>query len=393
MGQEIFISYRRRDASAFAARLRDRLETVFRGQVFLDVAGIDAGEDYVAKLASTVRESKAVVAVIGSQWASGGEARTRLGEPGDFVTAELEAAIEAGITVIPVLIDGARMPVESELPPSLQPLARRHGIEVTHAHFDSDTGHLIAALYRPLGIEPPGRIERLLEAMSGRAVDSPARRRGAWLSVGLAALSAGGLWAFDTHDGALADSLLPVAAAAAAIVAGLVGRREPRSRAVATSGVALAVLCLLAAGPLLAMRSTQTLREPWMEAGRLAQVHAQAPQLPASAVAWSKQPPFTGPPPTVACACLGTEAPAAPERPLPAGTQLVIANRCSGPVYLVAMRDATGRVAGIYPWFASAGREFAVLALAAGQGLRLPLGGAHGFALLPWICPGERPGP
>src|SRR5215207_404523 len=163
MAKDIFISYRRHDSAFFAAKLRDRLEQAFPGQVFLDISGIDAGEDFVEKLKSAVAASKALVAVIGPAWLFSRDGERKLGEEGDFVTEEIVAAIEAGITTVPVLIDGARMPAPDELPPRVRDLSRRNAVSISHDRFDSDSKHLVEALYKPLGIQPPNRIEKILE--------------------------------------------------------------------------------------------------------------------------------------------------------------------------------------------------------------------------------------
>lgn len=48
--------------------------------------------------------------------------------------------------MIPVLIDGARMPKSSELPDPLMPLVRRHAFELRHRHFGRDADALIARI-------------------------------------------------------------------------------------------------------------------------------------------------------------------------------------------------------------------------------------------------------
>ena len=176
MAKDIFISYRRHDSSFFAARLRERLEGLFPGQVFLDVSGIDAGDDFVDWLKAAVSSSKAVIAVIGPGWASSREGQATLGDEGDFVTEEIATALEAGIPIVPVLVDGARMPSANQIPLRLQGLPRRNAVSISHERFDSDVTHLVAGLYKPLGIRPPNRLERILElAGGGRAsVSEPA---------------------------------------------------------------------------------------------------------------------------------------------------------------------------------------------------------------------------
>ena len=163
MTKDIFISYRRHDSSFFAAKLRDRLEQTFPDQVFLDVSGIDAGDDFVEGLRSAVLSAKAVVAVIGPGWTSNRPGRLALGQSGDLVTEEIATALEAGVVTVPVLIDGAEMPAVEGLPARLRTLPHRNAVSVSHERFDSDVNLLVTALYKPLGIQPPNKLERILE--------------------------------------------------------------------------------------------------------------------------------------------------------------------------------------------------------------------------------------
>ena len=67
-----------------------------------------------------------LLVVIGGWWltATGEDGRRRLDDPGDFVRLEIEAALARHVRVIPVLVDGARMPRAADLPASLEGLAR-----------------------------------------------------------------------------------------------------------------------------------------------------------------------------------------------------------------------------------------------------------------------------
>jgi hypothetical protein len=60
--------------------------------------------------------------VIGRQWltATDNAGRRRLDSPRDFVRIEIEAALQRDIPVIPLLVQGASMPDEDNLPPSIQ---------------------------------------------------------------------------------------------------------------------------------------------------------------------------------------------------------------------------------------------------------------------------------
>jgi tetratricopeptide (TPR) repeat protein len=149
MAGKIFINYRRDDSIGMAGRLHDRLAHTFgRARLFMDVDHIPAGTDFVAHLNSQVAECEVILVVIGPNWLgvkdeNGGR---RLDDPDDFVAIEIAGALARDIRVIPVLVDGARMPKASELPDSLKPLARRHAVDVRHAHFGHDAEALVARM-------------------------------------------------------------------------------------------------------------------------------------------------------------------------------------------------------------------------------------------------------
>ena len=110
----VFISYRRQDAAYPAGWLFDRLTGhLGEGHVFKDVDSIRLGDDFVDKITAAVGTCAVLLAVIGPRWltASGEEGGRRLDDPADFVRLEIEAALTRGVRVIPVLVDGARMPI------------------------------------------------------------------------------------------------------------------------------------------------------------------------------------------------------------------------------------------------------------------------------------------
>jgi hypothetical protein len=388
MPQPIFISYRRHDSSFFAARLKDRLEQVFPGDVFLDVSGIEGGADFVQTLRSAVGASKAVLVVIGPAWATAGDGRTRLGEAGDFVTEEVATALRAGIPTLPVLIGGAQMPQADELPEALRALATRNALAVSHERFDSDVGHVLAALYRPLGIEPPGRIERMLELLpSGARTSQRTRDQMAWAALGMAAVAAAWVAQWATVERGEPQTVgLPLLLSGGALLLGLVGRNSQRRRWAAWGGIGLAGVALVTGLALAAWHAAALPREAWMEAGMLAQRHAHLDELPADKLAWSPRVPFNTPPPSVECSCLTVGERPAGAPPYAAGARIAFSNGCPGPVTFVLSRQTGEPPAGVYPWLTMAGREFAVVTLAPKQSLRVPVAGHHGGAIAPWLC-------
>ena len=124
----IFISYRREDTAGYAGRVSDRLSQRFGSEkIFIDVDTIEPGEDFVEAIEEKVGICDALVALIGKDWLDckneGGT--RRLDDPNDFVRLEVLAALSRNVRVIPVVLEGARMPRLQDLPEPLVPLARR----------------------------------------------------------------------------------------------------------------------------------------------------------------------------------------------------------------------------------------------------------------------------
>jgi hypothetical protein len=115
----IFISYRRSDTRGYAGRLDDTLKGYFgKDRVFRDVGGIDAGEDFVRKIDTAMGDAGALIVLIGANWlAPGANGKPRLHDAGDHVAAEIGAALKGSRAIFPVLVEGASMPREEDLPP------------------------------------------------------------------------------------------------------------------------------------------------------------------------------------------------------------------------------------------------------------------------------------
>jgi hypothetical protein len=160
MSGQIFISYRREDASHPAGRLYDRLSAHFtQSPIFMDVDNIPPGIDFVEAIEKSVASCDALIAVIGKRWLSSAddEGRRRLDNPEDFVRLEVATALKRGVRVIPVLVEGALMPRSSELPDDLKPLARRNALNVSHERFRADSKRLIDEIEQILA---PAAIDR-----------------------------------------------------------------------------------------------------------------------------------------------------------------------------------------------------------------------------------------
>jgi hypothetical protein len=148
-GSRIFICYRRLTTSHVAARLYDPLAEQFgEARVFLDVYAVRPGVDFVEEIGRSIASGTVLLVLIGQGWADARDDQggRRLDDPGDVVRREVEAALERGLRVIPVLVDGASMPRPEDLPPSLAGLARRQAASLRHETFRDDVHRLVESL-------------------------------------------------------------------------------------------------------------------------------------------------------------------------------------------------------------------------------------------------------
>jgi hypothetical protein len=149
VGNPIFISYRRDDTEGEAGRLFDDLTREFgSNSVFMDVAGIRPGVDFVQAIEQNVADCGVLLAIIGPTWATitSASGQRRLDDPNDFVVLEIASALKRDVPVIPVLVHSAKMPSQDQLPESLKSFSHRNSVELSHARWPSDVQLLIGAL-------------------------------------------------------------------------------------------------------------------------------------------------------------------------------------------------------------------------------------------------------
>ena len=167
----VFISYRRADSAGHAGRLNDDLTRLLGRRVFMDVADIAPGAEFEDVIRSELLSCGAVLAVIGPQWRNA-FAAPRDGK--DYVRIELREALgHDGVTVVPVLVQGASLPSAAELPEDLASLASRQAVAIRDDRWKDDVDYLARELRRVL------KLSRIT----------------VWpVAIGCAALAAIGLW-------------------------------------------------------------------------------------------------------------------------------------------------------------------------------------------------------
>ena len=174
----IFISYRRADSADVTGRINDRLRDHYgQDSIFTDVDSIPFGIDFRTHLDQEVSQCKVLLAVIGNDWISAKDDKDqlRLKDPGDFVRIEIESALKRDIPVIPLLVQGAEIPIADKLPESLENLAFRNGISIRRdPDFHKDMDRLIKGLDQQLEeYEREEAREKELEKAQPVASDTP----------------------------------------------------------------------------------------------------------------------------------------------------------------------------------------------------------------------------
>jgi hypothetical protein len=153
MTPQIALSYRRSDAAAMTGRICDQLIARYgEGVVFLDIDAIPVAVDFRAYIRNVWQRSDVLLAIVGPAWRGETADGARIDNPDDPVRVEVELALAAGLTIVPVLVDGARMPAATALPPSLAPFAFLNAATIdTGRDFHHHCGQLIDALDDLLG--------------------------------------------------------------------------------------------------------------------------------------------------------------------------------------------------------------------------------------------------
>lgn len=145
-----FISYRRYDSTAIAERMADRLFAYFgETAVFKDVNSINVGTDFCEVLNQALDACDCLLAIIGPHWLGEDPQHhvRRIDDPKDFVRLEIATALSRKIAIIPVLVEGASMPTQSQLPPDLVGLPSVQALRIRHdPDFHKDVDYLIRTL-------------------------------------------------------------------------------------------------------------------------------------------------------------------------------------------------------------------------------------------------------
>lgn len=193
MSTRIFISYRTVDGVDKATALSRDLGRIFgAGAVFLDKDDLRGGSDWREEIGRTL-QSQPILLLLATPMlfeAKSDDGRPRIADPADPVRRELEAALEVGAHIIPVMCDGlSALPDTTQLPPSFQRLCGLTWRKLRAYDWNHDIERLAADL-RALGVqpEPVATAPRIPGATPAPVLQGPTRRLGLFAAVAAALL-------------------------------------------------------------------------------------------------------------------------------------------------------------------------------------------------------------
>jgi hypothetical protein len=147
----LFISYRRRSDWRIARLLQERLNDAFGSRaVFRDVDDIKPGDTFPLSIQRAIETCAALILIISPEWI---ESAGKLHDPRDFVRREIAVALGRQLPLIPVLVGGARMPKEDDLPADIRGLAFIQALELSDSRWDYDVRRLVEAVRAR--VDPP----------------------------------------------------------------------------------------------------------------------------------------------------------------------------------------------------------------------------------------------
>ncbi|GIH71539.1 GUN4 domain-containing protein [Sphaerimonospora thailandensis] len=175
----IFISFRGKDSGPTAAHVDLVLRQAFGAdRVFRSSRSIELGSLFDEVLETALRRACVLLVLIGPQWCGDGPGGRRIDDPDDWVHREVKASLEAGVHVIPVMLEKTPRLTEADLPEPLKPLARRQTAELRFRNDAADLSNLISRIRQTVpqfsrlrvanpfaldSVDLPGRLESGLD--------------------------------------------------------------------------------------------------------------------------------------------------------------------------------------------------------------------------------------
>jgi len=152
----LFISYRREGTVGWAGHLCADLRECFdASQVFMDINGsIPGGSNFELALTQALSVCDILLALIHKEWVSckHADGRRKLDDPKDWVRNEIATALRRNIPIMPVLLGGAQLPKEEELPAEIRSLRKYQVREISDSRWGYDVNELVKEIVRLTGL-------------------------------------------------------------------------------------------------------------------------------------------------------------------------------------------------------------------------------------------------
>ncbi len=148
MNTKIFISYRRQDTSGYALAIhREIMEKVPSADATIDASFLKPGARWRDEIRKRASSCDIALVIVGRDWLVGRDGERKIDDESDPVRAELELFLSRPeAEIIPIFVDGAKMPSARELPDAVRELHGRHGLEIHHATYGQNIDELIELL-------------------------------------------------------------------------------------------------------------------------------------------------------------------------------------------------------------------------------------------------------
>jgi hypothetical protein len=154
MPLRVIIVAREASLKSIAERLYQRIADKFgAAQVALGAESLsEPGESLSEAIEQRIRSSDALIVLIGTQWLEGDWVNKKR----DPERIALLAAIESKKRILPLLVDGASLPDEEQLPEALHPLLDRAGVPIRSESLDATLNDIESTLEKI--IKPPASV-------------------------------------------------------------------------------------------------------------------------------------------------------------------------------------------------------------------------------------------
>ena len=137
---KVFLSYRREDSEAETRNILLSLQRLGNEDVFMDRTSLEPGSRWPDKIRDALERATIVLVIIGPRWLTSlsQDGRRRIDSKEDWVHLELKIAIEKNKTIVPVLVNGAKMPSAMSLPDNLSEITNRQAVRLHQESWDND---------------------------------------------------------------------------------------------------------------------------------------------------------------------------------------------------------------------------------------------------------------